>query len=309
MDRDLERLKAYADQLRIENYSISTIKSYISGLHQFLIFREEQKIYGQLDQEQARRYILYRYDKGTKWQMINTIYSSLRKYYKDVGKISWSVEMIKRPRAEKALPALLSKGEVKRIIESCTIYKYQIVISLLYSTGIRISECSNLKISHIDGSRKKLLIKRGKGNKDRYVDIPESMLGLLRIYYQREQPKEYLFNGVVKGVRLAHTNINRGIKVGVKRSKILKKVSAHTFRNCYATHHIEGGTNIVYLQHQLGHTQLKTTARYIRLSQAYLYQLKHPIDQMSISYLAKSRQSDYYFVTTQRSTSEDIDPA
>lgn len=306
---DIERsLKQFSEQLRIENYSLRTVKSYLSGLRQFLVFRERQKIREPINQEQARQFILYKYDRGAKWSSINIIYSSLRKYFIEVEKLVWSTEMIKRPRAEKVLPELLSTLEVKRIIESCTMYKYQVIISLLYSTGLRISECQKLEISQIDGERKQLLIKRGKGNKDRYVDLPEKMLLLLREYYDRERPKKYLFNGQSKGDYLSLNSIRWGIKRAVNRAKILKKVSAHTFRNCYATHHLEAGTNIVYLQHQMGHSQLKTTARYIRLSQAYTHRIVHPIDQLGINYLTKSRRSDYYLGITEKNTLEDIDP-
>jgi len=183
-------------------------------------------------------------------------------------------------------------------------YKYQVFISLLYSTGMRLSECLHLKLAHVDGVRKEILIKNGKGGKDRYVNLPEFMLTILREYYLREQPVEYLFNGKYKGKPLSASSAQRGVKVGVNQARIKKHVSTHTFRNCYATHHIESGTNIVYLQQQMGHKYLKTTARYIRLSKTYHHQIVHPIETLEIKYLETRRRSVNYLETMESATSE-----
>jgi site-specific recombinase XerD len=285
MKENKSYLKAYEEFMRIENFSPSTIKSYLLGLRQFLEFRELHKINEPIDQEQARQFILHKYDQGAKWQTINNVYSGLRKYFKEVANLDWTTKKIKRPRRGYVLPVLINLDEVKQIVENCKMFKYQVFITLMYSTGMRLSECLNLEIEHIDGTRKELLVRKGKGNKDRYIHLPEKVLKLLRVYYQIERPEKYLFNGRYKSSRLSARSAQRAIKQAVKRAKILKQVSSHTFRNCYATHHLEGGTNIVYLQEQMGHKHLKTTAKYIKLSQTYHQQIVHPIERLQINYL------------------------
>ena len=126
-----DRLKDFSDYLRIQNYSSATVRSYLAGLRQFLEFRDFHNIVSGLNQEQARQFILYKYDNGAKWQTINNVYSSLRKYFTEVLQIEWNTDKIKRPRKERVLPVLISKSEVKKIIESCYRYKYQVVITLL----------------------------------------------------------------------------------------------------------------------------------------------------------------------------------
>jgi len=292
-----DRLKDYSDYLRIQNYSPATVKSYLTGLRQFLEFRELHKIAAGLNQEQAKQFILYKYDNGAKWQTINNVYSSLRKYFVEVLQIEWNISKIKRPRQERVLPVLISKSEVKKIIESCTYYKYQVVITLLYSTGIRISECLNLRLEHIDGQRKQIFIKKGKGSRDRYVDLPEKTLEILREYYKRVRPTNYLFNSQDRESRLSNRSVQRAVKIAVKSAKIIKRVTCHTFRHCFATHHIEAGTNIVYIQKQMGHKNLKTTARYIRLSKEYHRQIIHPIQSLKIEYLTSHKRSVNYLET------------
>jgi site-specific recombinase XerD len=274
----------------IKNYTKATRRSYGLCLRQFLNWREDQQIDIALDQDLAKAYVLYRWNNDAKWQTINGIYSSLRKYFQEVLEIPWSYTKLPRPRKNRVIPILISKEEVVKIIEHATLYKHQVLMTVLYSTGIRLGEIARLRIQDIDSSREKLLIKQGKGAKDRYVDIPMSVIELLRVYYKRCQPKEYLFNGKRKGTKMSDTAIQSCVRIARKRANILKQVTTHSFRHCYATHHLENGTNIVYLQKQMGHVHLKTTARYINLSETYYKSISHPINHISIIYHPKRRR-------------------
>lgn len=285
-----ERLKAYDEYLCIKNFAKATRRSYLLSLRQFLLWREDQQIFGVLDQEQARGYVLYRWDDGAKWQTINGIYSSLRKYYREVLVIPWSFKKLPRPRKERVEPILISTSEVTRVINHATMYKHQIIMAVLYSTGIRLGELRNLRIEDVHSARGKLFIKHGKAAKDRYVDIPHSVISLLRSYYVRLKPQQYLFNGRSKGLRMSSTAVQMCIRIARKRAGVLKQVTTHTFRHCYATHHLESGTNIVYLQKQMGHKHLKTTARYIHLSETYIKKILHPVDNIEITYLPHKRR-------------------
>ena len=283
-------LKDYEEYLRIHNFSPSTVKAYLLGLRQFLEFRLDFGITEKIDQEQACQFILLKYDKGAKWQTINNVYSALRKYFREVLFAEWTTKKIKRPRRDKTVPVLINKSDVIRIIEHCTMYKYQVFITLLYSTGIRLSEARYIRFEDIDRTSQRILISKGKERKGRYVDITPTLLNLVTAYYIRERPRNYLFNGKYKGKVVSSSSVQRAVRHAVRSSKILKKVSTHTFRHCYATHHLEEGTNIVYLQKQMGHKHLKTTAKYINLCQNYHLKIVHPIHTMEIKYLNKSRR-------------------
>jgi len=285
-----ERLKDYSDYLRIQNFAKSTQKSYLLWLKEFLEFRERQLITGPLDQEQARLFILFKLDQGREWSTINCIYSSLRKYYREVLLIEWWVKKMPRPKRDKVLPLLISKEEVIRLIEHVPLYKHQVILTLLYATGLRLNEGLQLKLQDVHSEREQIMVKHGKGAKDRYVFMPSCLLDLLRVYFKRMKPEHYLFNGRVKGQTISSSAVQRAIQQGRKKARIIKHVTTHTLRHCYATHHLESGTNLVFLQRQMGHKHLKTTAQYIRLSHNYHRSVNHPITSMEIRYYKKNRR-------------------
>jgi len=155
---------------------------------------------------------------------------------------------------------------------------------LLYSTGLRLSEALSLRLTDIDGQRLQIRVVKGKGAKDRYVDIPPTLLPVLRDYYKAYRPQHLLFNGKVVGLAWAKRSAQWSIQHARSAAGIARVVSPHVFRHCFATHHLESGTNLVYLQKQLGHKNLKTTAKYIHLCQRYQHQVCHPIADMRITY-------------------------
>ena len=144
-------VKDLQDWLKIRNYSKATISAYGCALRQFLDWRRAEGMGVQFAQEEARAYILHRYDQGRRWQTINGDYSSIKKFYEHVLKQSWNVDHLPRPRKERSLPAVLSQVEVQRLIESASTLKHQVFMVLLYSTGLRLSEALALELGHIDG--------------------------------------------------------------------------------------------------------------------------------------------------------------
>lgn len=283
------RLKSYEDYLRIQNFSPRTIQCYLLWLRHFLKFRVDHHMKAPLDQEQARQFILFKLDQGLSWSAINVLYSSLRKYFREVADLDWVIKKLPRPRVDKVLPVLISKQEVVRLIENVPLYKHQVAATLLYATGLRVSEGMNLKLSDVHSDREQIFVKQGKGFKDRYVFLPDNLLQLLRQYYKRCRPVNYLFEGRHRGQPLSVSAFQKAIQSGRKKAKILKKVTSHTLRHCYATHHLETGTNLVFLQRQMGHKHLKTTALYIRLAKNYHRTVVHPISSMEIRYYKKNR--------------------
>jgi hypothetical protein len=152
---------------------------------------------------------------------------------------------------------------VVKLIECAPTFKHQVFLTFIYGTGLRLSEALNITFQDIDGDRLQIKVNKGKGAKDRVVQIPECLLQLLRSYYRRLKPVHYLFNGLKEGSRYSNRAVQWSIIRARELAGIKKTASIHTLRNCYATHHIENGTDLVFLQEQLGHKHLKTTARYV----------------------------------------------
>ena len=234
-------------------------------------------------QEYARSYILDLQGRGLSWSTINVQYSSLKLFCVKIKRDQWDVDHLPRPKKVKQLPRILSQQEVVRLIEAPSNFKHRVIIAFMYATGLRISETLNLKLSDIDSDRLEIFIHQGKGYKDRIVRIPQKLVDLLREYYKKYKPKQYLFEGAIATKRYSHVAVHKIIKKSKNLAKISKHVSPHTLRHCYATHHLENGTDLVYLKEQLGHSKLVTTAKYIHLCQKRPRHIKHPFEKLTIN--------------------------
>lgn len=280
MKDDANYLKKLDDYLTLKNYSLATKKSYRCALKQFLQFSAGKNSGDFFPLELAREYILHRYKAGLKWQTINNDYSAISKFYRYVLNASWDVKMIPRPRKERALPPILSFQQVQSLIQSGRTFKHQVFMYLLYATGLRLSEALGLKLEDIDGQRLQIRVVKGKGAKDRYILMPEPLLPILRAYYRAYRPRLFLFNGRIPGSQWATRSAQWAFIHARRKAGIHRKASPHVLRHCYATHHLENGTNLVFLKEQLGHKQLKTTATYIHLCTEYQKIVKHPVANM-----------------------------
>lgn len=307
----MEKHEVYINQLKefliLRNYSQATLKSYTSALRHFLIWREKEDEPGVFHPEQARRYILYRYGLQKKWQTINGDYSALMHFFTKVLEQQWNVRKLPRPRKEFQLPDLLSKEQVSRMINSAMSLKHQAFMCLLYATGLRLSEALNLCIAHIDSERMQIHVVKGKGNKDRYVDLPPRLLEILRNYFKVYRPYHFLFNGRYRNTRLSIRAAQHAVNEARKKAGIKTQASPHTFRHCFATHHLENGTDLVYLQQQLGHKRLRTTARYIHLCKQSARRIVHPINDLDLC--IRNLPSEKSFDNSVSNTSDNTAPA
>ena len=285
-----QRMESFDSYLMMKNFSFQTRTSYLRTLREFDNFRRENGIRGRYGQLQAKSYLLARIKSGKSWSTINGDYSALRKYFREVANLAWSLKKVPRPRKEDRLPEILSKEDVQKIIEHAVNYKHQVFLTFVYATGLRLSESLNVKLDDIDGNRRQIRVSKGKGSKDRYITIPECLLDLLRNYWRKHRPENYLFNGKRLGSRFSNRAAQWSMIRAKERAKMTKPASIHTLRHCYATHHIESGTDLVYLQEQLGHKHLRTTARYVHLCmEERVRQINHPISSMQIRYRETDR--------------------
>jgi integrase/recombinase XerD len=268
----------------LKNFSKSTIKTYTQIVDYFLRDCLIKYPDTMLNSEMVRDFLLMRFDKGLDWQTVNSDYSAIQKFFKNIVNLPWDLKKLPRPRKEKKLPSILSKEDVVKIIQAAPTFKQQVILTFIYVTGARLSEAIHVKIEDIDSNRMQVRINKGKGNKDRFIMIPQILIDLLRQYYLREKPVNYLFNPKVKGTTYAPRSIQLAMQQCKIKAKITKKGSIHTLRNCYATHHLEGGTDLVFLQEQMGHKNLRTTIRYIGLCVERHKFIQHPIDHLHILY-------------------------
>ena len=185
---------------------------------------------------------------------------------------------IERPRKDKKLPIVLSKDNVKKIIEHTNNIKHRCIVSLLYSAGLRRSELLNLKLSDIDSSRMLVFIKDSKGNKDRYTLLSTNILNDLRLYYKEWKPTTYLFEGQ-KNEQYSAASVGKIVTEAAIKAGIKKRVSPHTLRHSFASHILRGGADIRTIQELLGHSSLSSTQIYTKLDEKSLldiYDKSHP---------------------------------
>ena len=189
--------------------------------------------------------------------------------------------MIERPRKENYLPEVLSEEEIASILKAITNLKHKAIIMVIYSGGLRISELINLKVKDIDSDRMQMRISQSKGKKDRYTLLSNKTLLILRNYFTEYKPKEWLFEGEGGG-QYADSSIYSIFKKAITSANIKKKVSIHSLRHSFATHLLESGTDLRYIQSLLGHSSSKTTEIYTHITTKGFDQIKNSLDKLDI---------------------------
>ena len=189
-------------------------------------------------------------------------------------------ELLHRPKREKLLPNVLSKEEVKQILDAHSNLKHKAMLSLIYSCGLRCGELLSMRPVHIDSKRGIVIIKQAKGKKDRIVPLSPKILEMLRQYFQDFQPQSYLFEGQEKGNPYDERSLQLVLKQALVKVKITKPVTLHWLRHSYATHLLESGTDLRYIQELLGHKSSKTTEIYTHVSTKNLQKIISPFDTL-----------------------------
>lgn len=270
--------------MRVRNYSHKTITNYRSQLIKLIHYFHDTEL-KYITKAQFEQYLDFLVSKRKlSSSSLNTVINAY-KYYREnmlgLEKTSY-FEMPKIIKA-KQLPKVLSKEEVELILQKTTSLKYRAIFSLIYSTGIRIGEATNLKITDINRYNKTIFIKNGKGKKDRYVVLSDKILSLLREYYIAYRPKEYLFENEFEDEPLSERSIQIVFGNVIKQCKLNKAVSVHTLRHSFATHLLESGVSIRYIQELLGHSDIATTMRYTHVHSQALRQVSSPFDLLNIN--------------------------
>ena len=276
----IEQISKFKQHLASKRYSENTIKTYCDALRSFFAFYRNKPI-SEITNEDV---IIYNNDFILKNKFSasyqNQIVNSVRLYFGTILETKIEIDKIHRPKTPKLLPNVLSKEEIKAILNAHTNVKHKAMLSMIYSCGLRRSELLNMKFSDIDSKRHIVLIRQGKGRKDRITPLSPKILDLLRDYYVVFKPEKWLFEGQFAGEQYSENSLQAVLKQALKKVQITKPVTLHWLRHSYATHLLESGTDLRYIQELLGHNSSRTTEIYTHVSTKSLQQIKSPFDDL-----------------------------
>lgn len=276
----IAQIKAFQNYLNSKRYSPSTIRTYSEALLSFLKFLEAIPPSEITNEDFIRYNNDYILQKKLSESYQNQIVNAIKLYFVTIQNRQIDLEKVHRPKKSKKLPNVLSKEEVKRIINSPRNLKHKTMLCMIYSCGLRCGEVLALKATNIDSKRNIVLLQNAKGKKDRIVPLSPKILVLLREYYMAYQPKVYLFEGQQQGSSYDARSLQQVLKQAVVRAGIDKPVTLHWLRHSYATHLLESGTDLRYIQELLGHNSSKTTEIYTHVSTKNIQQIKSPFDDL-----------------------------
>lgn len=270
-----ETLTKLHTELKLRGFSPLTIRNYSFFVDKFL--KITNKPVEELDQEDVRNYLASMFDEKSK----NTIMlaaASLKFFFTEI--LKKEVGEIKMPKKDKKLPEVLTKDEVSKLLNSAETKKSRLILSLLYSSGLRVSELVNLKPSDINFSENIGWVRSGKGSKDRMFSLSQNLTSELNEYIKRKENTKYLFS---QNEPLTTRNIQKIVKNLRNRAEIGKKITPHTLRHSFATHLLESGTDIRMIQALLGHSSLNTTQIYTHISSDQIKKIQNPFDSLNHS--------------------------
>lgn len=267
----------YLQKLEIRRYSINTAKTYVGCFVAFINHFKDIEDLMAISEIEIKSYLQILVQRKLSNSYINQAINSIKFYYEVVKEMPNRFYQIDRPFKEEKLPEVLGKETVLSMIRRTPNLKHKCIISLLYSAGLRRSELINLKITDIDSSRMVLKIKQGKGKKDRITLLGKNMLDELREYYRMYKPKVYLFEGQ-NGAQYSGTSLGKVVQQAAKRANLRKAVTPHMLRHSFATHLLEDGTDLRYVQVLLGHSSTRTTEVYTHVAVKNIKKIKNLLD-------------------------------
>jgi len=270
------------EELQRRNYSSRTIRLYLRQVAEFA--KHFHRSPDQLGAENIRQYQLFLIqEKKLAWSSYNQIVCALRFFYAKTLNRAFLLEEIPFPRTEQRLPLILSREEVARILTAPLHLKTRALLMTIYAAGLRRSEAARLRVNDIDSARMTITVRQGKGQKDRVVMLSPVLLQTLRQYWRHNKPKQWLFPGENPDQPISDNDIFGVFHNAVRRAGITKKVSPHSLRHSFATHLLESGTDLRTIQILLGHRSLKTTARYLHVSQHQVRATASPLDSLNLT--------------------------
>jgi integrase/recombinase XerD len=273
-------IPSMVQHLKLKGYSDSTRKTYVNEAGAFLKAIQQHPA-DTFSVQRIKDYLQYCADRLKLTE--NTLHSrmnALKFYYEQVLKREKFFWNIPRPKKGNLLPRVLSKEEIIRLLKAIENIKHKTMIMLGYACGLRVSEITRLEIKDVDEDRRLLFIRRAKGKKDRVVSLSPVMLVMLREYRLKYKPEKYLFEGQYKGTAYSTRSLESIIKAAKEKAGISKSGSMHMLRHSFATHLLEKGTDVVFIQKLLGHKDIKTTMRYLHVTNKGIVNILSPLEDI-----------------------------
>jgi site-specific recombinase XerD len=278
-DLQSQAYRMMEQKLHLRGYSPNTVRTYLQAFKEFMLFYVDEDPQN-LTEFEIRNYVLYlieqrKLSRSTQNQAINAI----KFFYEKLLLQPRKTYYLDRPMKEQRLPEVLSTEEVMRIFEAVDNLKHRVMLMVLYSAGLRRSELINLRVGDVDLHRHMVLIRGGKGRKDRQTVVAQNLVPALERYVAEYKPGFWLFEGV-KGERYSASSLQQVLKQAVQRAGITKRVRLHMLRHSFATHLLESGTSTRYIQILLGHESPKTTEIYAHVTRFALENIESPLDKI-----------------------------
>jgi integrase/recombinase XerD len=270
------RQRMIAD-LQLRNYSPRTIEAYVRCVASFATHFHQSP--DQLGPAHVREYQLFLVQqKKASWALFNQTVCALRFFYQVTLGRKEMIEHIPYPRHEKRLPTVLSQAEVAALLQATSNLKHRAILTTTYAAGLRVSEVANLRPTDIDSQRQLIIVRQGKGRKDRLVMLSPHLLDLLRQYWKAYRPAQWLFPGENPKRPITTVTIYRICQQAGQAANLSKPISPHTLRHSFASHLLEAGTDLRTIQLLMGHRSLKTTALYLHVSTLAFSSTASPLD-------------------------------
>ena len=270
MDKILEKTDRL---LRLRNYSPKTCKAYLLYIRDYIIFLKQKNIKNK--QKAIEEFLLDKHRRKQSPQTINLALNAVKFLYKEVLKDPQKIDL-KFAKRSKKLPIVLSRAEIEKIIEATDNAKYKLMISLGYACGLRVSEVINLRVADLDIDELVVHIKGAKGKKDRISVLPEKLQNDLRNIIAGKNASDFVFSSN-RGGKLTTTSLQKVFRKSLIKAKISKPVTFHSLRHSFATHLLENGTDVRYVQELLGHSNIRTTQIYTQVTNPKLKNIKSPL--------------------------------
>lgn len=269
-----ELLEKIKQELRLRNYSPRTVESYLACLSEY--FRYVKTVQHEPDIVLIKKYLLAKQDRGQSSQTINVHLQAIKYFYREIMKSRAAVD-IKFAKTASRLPIVLSRAEIEQVVEAIENKKHKLLVALSYGAGLRVSEVVNLRVRDVNLDELTIHIKGAKGNKDRLTIFPEKLRADMAELMALQHGNEYLFESE-RGGRLNERTVQMVFEKALAKSSIKKDASFHSLRHSFATHLLENGTDVRYVQELLGHANIRTTQIYTKVTNPMLKNIKSPLE-------------------------------